>query len=109
MIRVSGRFALPVALLLPPLAWMSFQYGLGAVLRPACAAVGWIGPIWGGAALAACIVAFSAARRAIGDRSGREGATGRWMAAVACLGAGVFALAILFQTLATLIVPPCVR
>lgn len=104
-----GRFTLPVALLLPPFAWMTFEMGLAATLRPACAAAAWVGPAWGGAALLACFLALAAARRAIGDRGGKEGATGRWMGGVASLGAGVFALAILFQTLATLIVPPCAR
>ncbi len=45
-----GRFALPIALLLPPVAWMTFEMGLAATLRPACAAAGWLGPAWGGAA-----------------------------------------------------------
>lgn len=104
-----GRFALPVALLLPPAAWMTFETGLAATLRPACAAVGWIGPIWGVGAFLACFLALAASHRAIEDRTRREGSTGRWMGRVASLGAGVFALAILFQTLATLIVPPCAR
>lgn len=105
----SGRLALPVALLLPPFAWMSFEFGLAATLRPACETVSWLGPVWGGAAVLACLFALLAAGRAIRDRDGRCGATGRWMARLAMFGAGIFTLAILFQTLATLIVPPCVR
>ncbi|HEU0066543.1 MAG TPA: hypothetical protein VFQ57_04810 [Sphingomonas sp.] len=99
-----------IALAIPPLAWMTFEYGLGSALRPACAAVGaWLGPAWGAAALIACgaavVVAWPIAR---GDDA--EGARARpWLAKVACGVAGVFALAIAFQTLATMIVPPCVR
>jgi hypothetical protein len=104
-----SRIALPVALLLPPLAWMTFEFGLAATLRPACAAARWLGPLWGSVAVLACVLSFVAARRAYRDRSGQDRATGRWTARVAMLGAGVFMLAILFQTLATLIVPPCVR
>ena len=109
MTRFSGRFALTLALLLPPLAWMTFEFGLAAMLRPACAEVAWLGPIWGGGAAAACLLALAAAVRAMRDKSCRAGATGRWLARVALIGAGVFSLAILFQTLATFIVPPCAR
>lgn len=37
------------------------------------------------------------------------GAVVFWLARIALLSAGLFALAILFQTLATLIVPSCAR
>lgn len=104
-----GRLALPVALLLPPLTWMTFEIGLAATLRPACETVTWLGPVWGGAAVLACLLALLAADRVIRDRDGQGGATGRWMARLAMLGTGIFTLAILFQTLATLIVPSCVR
>jgi hypothetical protein len=104
-----GPIVLPVALVLPPIAWMTFEFGLVATLRPACAAARWLGPLWGGVAVLACVLSFVAARRTYRERSGKDRASDRWTARVAMLGAGVFALAILFQTLATLIVPPCVR
>lgn len=97
-------------LLLPPLAWMLFQYGLGATLRGPCAAVGaWLGPLWGAVSLLLCLAAVLIARplaRAVADPGPPPRA---WLARLAMLGAGIFALAIAFQTLATLIVPPCVR
>ena len=109
MVLDPGRIALPFALLAPPLAWMTFEYGLTVALRPACGMVGWLGPAWGGGAVLACLLALFASRRAIEDRASPASATGRWMAYIAMLGAGVFTLAIVFQTLATLIVPPCAR
>lgn len=92
----------------PPLAWMVFEYGFGSALRPACRAVGtWLGPAWGGASLLACALAALLAWRSAADAE--EGTVAVWLARVTMLGAGVFALAIAFQTTATLIVPPCVR
>lgn len=104
------RVRLAVALLVPPLAWMSFEYGLGSALRASCTTVGsWLGPVWGAAALLACLAAAltarSMARRGPDDRM----PTRPWLARVAMLGSGIFALAIAFQTIATLIVPPCAR
>lgn len=98
-----------VALLLPALAWMTFEYGLASSLRASCSAVGaWLGPTWGAASVLVCAGAAALARpmaRGIGD----DPPARPWLARVAMVVAGIFALAIAFQTLATLIVPSCAR
>lgn len=97
-----------IALLIPPLAWTAFEYGLGSSLRPACGAVGdWLGPVWGAISLLACAIAAGLAWPLAG--SARTGATRPWLARIALLAAGIYALAIAFQTAATLIVPSCAR
>lgn len=90
------------ALLLPPVAWYAGQQGLSLVLSGACRSVLWAGPVMGVIALLLCGVAVWLARAAPPKPYG-------WLALMARLGAGLFALAIAFQLLATLIVPPCVR
>ena len=98
-----------VALGLSPLAWISFEYGLASSLRAACAAVGaWLGPLWGGGSLLACVLAAGLAWP-MACRAERDPPTRPWLAQVAVLAAGIFGLAITFQTLATLIVPSCAR
>lgn len=98
-----------IALSLPPLAWMLFEYGLASSLRPACGAVGaWLGPVWGLASLLACATAAWIARP-LAIRGDTADVPRRWLARIAMFGAGIFALAITFQTLATLIVPSCAR
>lgn len=98
-----------IALALSPLAWMIFEYGLASSLRPACAAVGsWLGPLWGAGSLLACAVAAGLAWPTAG-RIDRDPPTRPWLARIALVVAGIFALAIAFQTLATLIVPSCAR
>ena len=95
-----------VALVLPPAAWSVFQQGLGFTLRGACRAAGVpLGPVWGLASLIVCAIA---ARIAWSRRVGGTGAD-RFLAHIAMLGAGLFAMAIAFQTIATVIVPPCAR
>lgn len=98
-----------VALFLPALAWMAFEYGLASSLRASCSAVGsWLGPVWGAASLLACAgaaaLAWPMARGTDKDPPVRP-----WLARVAAVVAGIFALAIAFQTMATLIVPSCAR
>ena len=96
------------ALLLPPVAWYVFELGLGSVLKVDCAPVGaWLGLAWGLASLAVCGLAMAIAwpcARPAGDQTPPRA----WLSRVALLLAGIFALAIAFQTLAVLIVPPCV-
>ena len=95
-----------VALVLPPAAWFVFQQGLAFTLRGACQAAGVpLGPVWGVASLVVCAVA---ARLAWSRRAGGTGAD-RFLANIAVLGGGLFGLAIAFQTIATMIVPPCAR
>jgi hypothetical protein len=64
-----------------------------------------LGPIWGLVSLVLCGVAACLAWSRIGGGTGSD----RFLARLALLGAWLFALAIAFQTLATLIVPPCAR
>lgn len=98
-----------VALAMPPMAWMLFEYGLGSAMGNACTAVGsWMGPLWGALSLIVCAAAAVLARSAA-KGSGEDARTRPWLSNVALLGSGVFALAIAFQTLATLIVPSCAR
>jgi len=101
-----------IGLMLPPLAWICFEYGAGVSLRGACAAIGgWAGLLWGVASLAVCSAAAWIARSAAvaGAGAARNPPTSPWLARIALFGAGVFALAITFQTVATMIVPGCAR
>ncbi|HEU4958932.1 MAG TPA: hypothetical protein VFT56_00870 [Sphingomonas sp.] len=99
-----------IAFVLPIAAWFVFQQGIGGPLHVDCAAGRpWLGPLWGGGSLIVCAVAARIAwPQAMGETTGIRGAV-PWLARVALLSAGVFGLAILFQTLATLIVPSCAR
>jgi hypothetical protein len=98
-----------LALVLPALAWMTFEYGLASSLRASCSAVGaWLGPAWGAASLLVCAGAAALARP-MASRADTDPPTRPWLARVAMVVAGIFALAIAFQTLATLIVPSCAR
>lgn len=102
---MSPRARNSLALVLPPLAWFGFQQGLSAVLHARCDLSG-LGLVWGVASLAICGVAAWLARplaRRNGDRLAML-----WLARLALMLAGIFALAITFQTLAILLVPPCV-
>lgn len=98
----ATRIRLWAALLLPPVAWYGDQQGLSLVLSGACRAVVWAGPVLGVLALILCGVATWLARGAPPRVYG-------WLGRIARFGAIPFALAIAFQLLATLIVPPCVR
>ncbi len=110
--RNAARRWLIVAMVLPPLAWMTFEYGLAVALWPACERVGQgLGLAWGAGALCACLIAALSAQRCIrlsAERSNGESVTG-WIGKVALIGSGFFALAITFQSIATLIVPPCAQ
>jgi hypothetical protein len=93
------------ALLLPPFAWFLFQQGLSVLLHADCSRSG-VGTAWGFASLIACGVAF----RIAWPLRKREGAlVNPWLAQLALVVAGFFALAVAFQTLALLMVPPCLR
>ncbi len=105
-----SRLRPTIALLLPPLAWFVFQQGLSGVMRARCGAGGpSLGPIWGGLSLMLCALALWLAWPAGARKVRAERSILVFIARLAMLGAAVFALAILFQTLATLVVPPCVR
>lgn len=90
------------ALLLPPFAWYGYQQGVSMILSGSCVSVIWAGPALGVVGLILCATAVWLGRAKPPHVYG-------WMARIAQLGAGVFALAIAFQLLATSIVPPCVR
>ena len=98
-----------LALFLPPMTWYVFEIGLTSVLKVACAPVGdGLGFVWGAGSLIACVTAAILAwpyARSAGDQTPPR----RWLARVALLLSGIFALAVAFQTLGVLIVPPCVR
>jgi len=98
-----------LALVVPPAAWYVFEVGLASVLKVTCAPVGeWLGVAWGGASLLACAIAAALAwpyAHPAADRTPPR----PWLARIALLLSGLFALAIAFQTLSVLIVPPCVR
>lgn len=94
-----------LALLLPPVIWFLFEQGLSALLHADCSASN-IGVAWGLASLAVCAIAFGMAWP---FRSRGSDLANPWLARLALVATGFFALAILFQTLALLIVPPCVR
>lgn len=109
--RSAGQGWLVPAMTLPPLAWMTFEYGLAATLSPSCETVGQgLGLAWGVAALCMCIAAAFSARRCIKAAGDHDGASlTAWMGKIALIGSGMFALAITFQSIATLIVPSCAR
>ena len=98
-----------LALFLPPITWYVFEIGLSSVLKVTCAPVGeWLGLTWGAVSLVACAVAAVLAwpyAWPAGDQTPPR----PWLARVALLLSSIFALAIAFQTLSVLIVPPCVR
>lgn len=100
-----GHLKLVACVLAPPIAWYGFQQGLAVTLRAACDAAGIpVGTIWGVIGIMVCGAAAWLSRR-----SGLDGESARFVGYVAQFGAGLFALAIFFQTLATMIVPPCAR
>jgi hypothetical protein len=104
-----GRGRLTLALFLPAAAWFLFQQGSSATMRARCAAAAPpIGLVWGVASLLLCVfaawLALPASRPS--DLEGRQ--VPRFLAVLALIGAGIFALAIVFQTLAILVIPPCV-
>ncbi|WP_162875547.1 hypothetical protein [Sphingomonas crusticola] len=93
------------ALLLPPVTWFLFEQGLSALLHADCTRAG-VGIAWGVASLAVCAVAF----RIAWPLHAHEGVLVHpWLARLALVVAGFFALAIAFQLLALLMVPPCLR
>jgi hypothetical protein len=98
-----------LALILPPMTWYGFEVGLTSVLKIACAPVGdWLGVAWGAGSLVVCAIAAALAWPYAWP-AGDQTPSRPWLARVALLLTGIFALAIAFQTLGILIVPPCVR
>ena len=97
------------ALFLPPLTWFLFQQGLSMAMRAKCeAAAPPVGLLWGVASLLLCAfagwLAWPVARstRLEGEQ------IPRFLALLALIGAGIFALAICFQTVAIMVIPPCI-
>ncbi len=92
-------------IVVPPLTWFLFEQGLSAMLRADCR-LWWVGILWGIAAAGTCGSALRFVwplRRDVGDQGDF------WLARLAPMIAGLFTLAILFQTLAVAVVPSCVR
>ena len=99
-----------LALVMPPLAWFAYEVGLAAALRVSCIEVGaGLGVAWGGVSLVACGLAAWLAWPTARPAGASSSSSLTWLSHVALLGTGVCALAIAFQTIATLIVPPCAR
>lgn len=101
---MSIRARVWTALLVPAFTWFLFEQGLSALLHSACGQVT-IGVLWGVASLLLC--AFFARRAWSLTQVGPETAA-VWLARLATGMAGLFGLAIACQTLAILVVPPCV-
>lgn len=102
---VSVRARSWAALALPPVAWFGFEQGLSALLHARCGLAGW-GIVWGVASLSLCgLAAWLAGPLA---RRGGDLLAMLWLARLALVLAGIFGLAITFQMLAILLVPPCV-
>lgn len=94
-----------ISLLVPPFTWFVFEQGLSALLHTDCTS--WpAGVAWGAASLALCGWSLALSWRRL--RYQGELAD-PWLTRIALAVAGIFALAIAFQTLAVLIVPACVR
>jgi hypothetical protein len=99
-----------VALLVPPLLWYVQEQGLAGPLRVNChVADGWPAMVWGAASLLLC--AANAGVTLPLSRHSRDvgGPVVPWIARLAVAGSGVFALAILFGSLAAALVPACAR
>ena len=95
-----------IALLVPAVAWFLFEQGLSALLHADCSR-SVIGVGWGVASLAAIATAF---RIGWPLRNAEAAALANpWIARIGLAASGVFALAITFQTLAIVMVPPCLR
>lgn len=102
--RLSIRARAWLALLLPPAIWFGFEQGLSALLHAHCEAAP-IGIFCGVASLALC---GAAAYLAWPVKEDEGEVTHPWIAHMAIAVAGIFSLAIVFQTLALWLVPPCV-
>jgi hypothetical protein len=104
-LKTRSRLSLWLALAVPPLAWYGFQQGLAMTLRGACSAAGVpLGPAWGAASILLCVGAGWLARP-----RGHQQASDRFVAQLGVLAAGLFSLAIAYQLVATMIIPPCAR
>jgi hypothetical protein len=102
--RLSIRARAWTALLLPPATWFTYEQGLSALLHARCGDTA-IGIAWGIVSLALCALAV----RVAWPLRHHEGELANpWLARLAIAIAAIFALAVLFQSLALSIVPPCV-
>jgi hypothetical protein len=102
--RRGGRAALLAGLFLPPTAWFVSQQGAGAYLRVDCASGGIVGGSASALALSLCALAVWIAWPKPGPA-----ALDRFLRRLALASAAVFALGIVYQGLATAIVPSCAR
>ena len=102
---MSIRRRATLACLLPPFGWFLFEQGLSALLHADCGRWG-VGLAWGVASLALCGLAVRIAWPLRGDHGALSDP---WLARLGLVLAGLFGLAIAFQTLAILMVPACLR
>lgn len=102
----ARRLRIWLVLALPAVSWFVFQQGLAMTLRGNCQSAGFpLGVVWGGASLLVCAAAGGFALVGLRNYVGSD----RFVARIALFAAGLFALAIAYQTLATTIIPPCAR
>jgi hypothetical protein len=107
--RAPGRARIWACFFAPSAAWFLLQQGQGYLVRVACSQAGPpLGAAFGVAALVVCAAAALFAAPVARSR-GETTATRRFIARLAIAGGGMFALAIAYQTAATLLVPSCVR
>ena len=103
------RIATWVVLVAPAATWFAYEVGLASALRLSCSVVGsGLGVAWGCASLMVCALAAWMSWRPwepVDDASPAR----PWLSRVALIASALFALAIAFQTIATLIVPSCAR
>ena len=91
------------------LAWGAHQQALADVLRFDCAAVSPARAVAAAiAALVLCVVGAALSWR-VARHQGSDGGGHPFVAWLSILGAGIFALAILMQAMASLTVPGCFR
>lgn len=107
---ISARTRAWTALLLPPLAWYVHQQGIGGPLHVNChVAAGGLAVVWGVVSLIVCAAAAWLAWPLARRSREASGSVACWIARLAIFGAVVFALAIVFGSLASALVPACAR
>ena len=105
----GSRLALAVALPLPVAAWYTAQQGLGMFVRLRCSSVAGPGVAVCAAGLLVCALSVWLSTASEPNQDSPPAQTDTVLRLCVLLGAGVFGLAIVFQTVAILIVPSCAR
>ncbi|MBV8683525.1 MAG: hypothetical protein JO111_11660 [Caulobacteraceae bacterium] len=98
------------ALAASPVAWFVYEQGLGTVVRLACASDAFVGVIWGVLAAAVCVAGGVFGLRAAANGPAEITARATQFIGMVAVGeAAAMGLAIIYQMLATVIVPACAR